>query len=93
MPNAAMKDGYRFMAGIYFGFDAQSVLVVAPVVMVAPLTLPPIATPLQSAWTLAGSGSDAFIWGDSTEGKKWTMATQSPVAATTSPPPSHPRTC
>jgi hypothetical protein len=69
MPNAEMKDGYRFMAGVYFGFDAQSELAVAPVAMVAPVTLPPIATPLQSAWTLAGSG-DVFVWGDSMEGKK-----------------------
>jgi hypothetical protein len=71
MLNTAMKDGYRFMVGIsYFSFDTQSELLVEPVVMVAPLTLPPTATPLQSAWTLPGSGTDAFVSGDFTEGKK-----------------------
>jgi len=45
----------------YFGFGAQSELVLAPVLMVAPLTLPPMAMPLQSAWTLADAGFPSLI--------------------------------
>jgi hypothetical protein len=39
-------------------FGAQSELVAAPPVMVERLTLPPMATPPQSAWTVGGIGSD-----------------------------------
>jgi hypothetical protein len=48
----------------HFGFGAQSELVVAPVLMVAPVTLPPMAMPLQSACTLTAAGSEAFVSGD-----------------------------
>ena len=34
-----------FMSDAHFGFDEQSELVVAPPVMVVPVTLPPTATP------------------------------------------------
>jgi len=54
----------------HFGFDAQSELVIAPVRMVAPVTLPPMAMPLQSAWTLTGTGCEAFVSGDFGGGKK-----------------------
>src|SRR5258708_176475 len=53
----------------HFGFGVQSELVVPPVVMVAPVTLPPMAMPLQSAWTLT-AGTEDFASGDFTAGKK-----------------------
>jgi len=60
-----MKHRYRFIGVTpYFGFDAQSELVVLPVLMVAPVTLPPMAMPLQSACTLRDAGSEAFVSGD-----------------------------
>src|SRR5262249_55462588 len=80
------------MAGTHFGFGAQSALVVPPVVIVAPVTLPPMAMALQSAWTLT-AGAGGFASGDFPGGNKYTNAAQSPVTATTNPPPSHPRTC
>jgi hypothetical protein len=57
------------MAGTHFGFGAQSELVVPPVVIVAPVTLPPIAMALHSAWTLAAGAGD-FASGDFPGGTK-----------------------
>src|SRR3974377_1129902 len=87
MLNAAMKHGDRFMAASYFGFGVQSELVVVPVAMVEPVTLPPIETAFEFAVNV-----ESFVAGGSEE-KKYTNAPQSPVTAATSPPPSHPRTC
>src|SRR5204863_4572187 len=53
----------------HFGFGAQSEFVVPPVVIVAPVTLPPIAMPLHSAWTLT-AGTGDFASGDFPGGKK-----------------------
>jgi hypothetical protein len=54
----------------HFGFGAQSVLVVPPVVIVAPVTLPPMAMAPQFAWMLAGVGSRDFASGDFPGGEK-----------------------
>jgi hypothetical protein len=55
----------------HFGFAAQFELAVTPpVVMVEPLTLPPTATPPQSAWTVGGIGSDDCGTEDFRGGKK-----------------------
>src|SRR5260370_558500 len=79
----------------HFGFGAQSELAVAPDWMVAPLTLPPIAMPLQSAWTLTDAGFstlrdaglEAFASGDFWEGARWPKPPQTPVPAPPTPPP------
>ena len=75
----------------HFGFGAQSELVAVPAVVVEPVTSRPMAMPPQFAWTLGGAGSDDVVSEDFTGGKKYTKAAHSPVAATTSPPPSHPQ--
>jgi hypothetical protein len=54
----------------HFGFDAQSEFVVAPAVMVEPVTSRPMAMPPQFAWTLGGVGSEDFASGDFPGGKK-----------------------